>query len=164
MKYYARMSVLFAAALWIGAGSRTFADAPTPPTGSLATVGTAGGSGGGKSACRQDAEKLCANEPAGHGARMHCLEQHQSQLSSACQGEIAQMKQHHGGSMEVCAQDRQKFCANVQPGGGRGIKCMKEHLSELTPACRQAFEAKLQEHHAAGQGGQPPMPPAAQPH
>jgi len=36
-----------------------------------------------------------------------------------------------------CADDVAKFCKDVQPGGGRIMKCMKEHENELSPACKQ---------------------------
>ena len=38
-----------------------------------------------------------------------------------------------------CGGDFQKFCANVQLGGGRGVACLHEHASDLTPACRSAL-------------------------
>jgi len=38
-----------------------------------------------------------------------------------------------------CGGDFQKFCANVQLGGGRAVACLREHASELTPACRSAL-------------------------
>ncbi len=37
-----------------------------------------------------------------------------------------------------CAADAQKFCAGVQPGGGRIIACLKEHKDSLSDRCRQA--------------------------
>lgn len=36
-----------------------------------------------------------------------------------------------------CADDAAKFCRDVQPGGGRIMKCMKEHENELSPACKE---------------------------
>ena len=35
-----------------------------------------------------------------------------------------------------CADDAAKFCKGVEPGHGRVAKCMKEHESELSPACK----------------------------
>jgi len=36
-----------------------------------------------------------------------------------------------------CADDAAKFCRDVQPGGGRIMKCMKEHEHDLSPACKE---------------------------
>jgi Cysteine rich repeat len=40
-----------------------------------------------------------------------------------------------------CAEDAKKFCAGMQPGGGRIAKCMKEHETELSPACQSRMAA-----------------------
>jgi hypothetical protein len=49
---------------------------------------------------------------------------------------------------EACKADREKFCADVKPGNGAIIKCMKAHESELSPACKafgDAMKQKFQE-------------------
>src|SRR5580704_13382138 len=38
----------------------------------------------------------------------------------------------------ACAADAQKFCAGVQPGGGRIVACLKEHKDSLSDGCKQA--------------------------
>jgi len=38
-----------------------------------------------------------------------------------------------------CSGDFQKFCSGVQLGGGRAGACLRQHASELTPACRGAL-------------------------
>ena len=38
----------------------------------------------------------------------------------------------------ACAEDAQKFCAGVQPGGGRIVACLKEHKDSLSDRCKQA--------------------------
>jgi hypothetical protein len=44
------------------------------------------------------------------------------------------------GPMAACRDDVQKFCADVQPGEGRIIKCLKLHENELSSGCRAAGE------------------------
>jgi hypothetical protein len=46
--------------------------------------------------------------------------------------------------MEACRPDAERLCANTQPGGGRKLMCLKEHGSEVSPACRDGL-AKVQE-------------------
>ena len=41
----------------------------------------------------------------------------------------------------ACAGDVMRFCAGVMPGGGRIKACMKENMAQLSPSCREAFEA-----------------------
>ena len=36
-----------------------------------------------------------------------------------------------------CQPDIKKFCADVKPGGGRIIECLKAHEPELSPACQE---------------------------
>ncbi len=44
-----------------------------------------------------------------------------------------------------CREDIQKFCPNVQPGGGRFRDCLQQHAAELSPACQQHIkETKAQ--------------------
>src|SRR5271165_2213732 len=38
----------------------------------------------------------------------------------------------------ACAEDAQKLCAGVQPGGGRILACLKEHKDSLSDRCKQA--------------------------
>jgi hypothetical protein len=38
----------------------------------------------------------------------------------------------------ACAEDAQKFCANVQPGSGRIVACLKDHKDSLSDRCKQA--------------------------
>ena len=35
----------------------------------------------------------------------------------------------------ACVYDLQRFCANVQPGGGRLVQCLSSHTPELSEAC-----------------------------
>ena len=39
----------------------------------------------------------------------------------------------------ACRDDAKKFCASVQPGGGRVLGCLKDKQAELSPACQTAL-------------------------
>ncbi len=39
-----------------------------------------------------------------------------------------------------CAQDIQKLCSGVAPGGGRIMKCLHEHASEVSAACKERLQ------------------------
>lgn len=36
----------------------------------------------------------------------------------------------------ACASEVQQFCASVEPGNGRIVRCLDEHLSNLSASCR----------------------------
>ena len=36
-----------------------------------------------------------------------------------------------------CRDDAARLCKDVQPGEGRVARCLKEHASELSPACKE---------------------------
>src|SRR3984893_19514422 len=38
----------------------------------------------------------------------------------------------------ACAEDAQKLCPGVQPGGGGIVACLKEHKDSLSDQCKQA--------------------------
>ena len=44
---------------------------------------------------------------------------------------------------EACQADFEKFCPNVQPGGGRVVECLSQHLDQLTPQCKTVVEAHM---------------------
>ncbi len=42
---------------------------------------------------------------------------------------------------QACAADKDKFCADVKPGGGRILDCLAGHKAELVEACRKVVES-----------------------
>ena len=42
---------------------------------------------------------------------------------------------------EACQADFEKFCKGTVPGGGRVVRCLAEHLAELTPECQKVVKA-----------------------
>ena len=55
-----------------------------------------------------------------------------------------------------CAGDRERFCSDVPPGGGRLLGCLRAHAGELSEGCRQELGVHAPSHatgqaaHAAG--------------
>lgn len=49
----------------------------------------------------------------------------------------------------ACASDVQKLCPEVQPGGGRILRCLNERKSEVSESCKQAI---LKTRHGASAG------------
>ena len=41
---------------------------------------------------------------------------------------------------EACQSDYEKFCKGVEQGGGLIIKCLNDHLSDLTPQCQKVVK------------------------
>src|SRR5882762_6512898 len=63
-----------------------------------------------------------------------------SSVSSARAAQSAQAgdQQTLAAIRAACAEDAQKLCAGVQPGGGRIVACLKEHRDSLSDRCKQA--------------------------
>jgi hypothetical protein len=58
-----------------------------------------------------------------------------------------------------CAQDAQKFCANVPSGGGRIIACLKQNQASLSDKCKQAAAQAAKMTSGGAQGTAPAAPP-----
>ncbi len=43
--------------------------------------------------------------------------------------------------MSACGKDYRRVCSGVQPGGGRGAACLKQHEAELSEACKGQMES-----------------------
>jgi len=57
---------------------------------------------------------------------------------TAAQSALANAQQTLAAIRAACAEDAQKLCAGVQPGGGRIVACLKEHKDSLSDQCKQA--------------------------
>ena len=45
------------------------------------------------------------------------------------------------GAMQACAADRKTYCGDVERGGGRIVKCLRDNLVRLAPACQAAVQS-----------------------
>jgi hypothetical protein len=64
---------------------------------------------------------------------------------------------------EACKADMEKFCKDVEQGGGRVKQCMTEHRKELSDSCREAIRsARAHKGNGPSSGGQPEPPAKSQ--
>ena len=82
---------------------------------------------------------------------MHCLEYHmrnhknETGVSDACRVAIFKRRVHNSEDIRynyalsmVCAADKARYCANVQPGEARVLACLEDHKDqkEFGPRCK----------------------------
>ncbi|MBV1696652.1 MAG: hypothetical protein KGP27_19495 [Hyphomicrobiales bacterium] len=83
----------------------------------------------------------------------------------------AAAQQDVAAGIAACRGDVKQFCAGVEPGAGRLVKCLGDNAAKLTPACADVVRARTAATPAQGQQaqaqpapGQPaPTPPAPAP-
>jgi len=86
--------------------------------------------------CLADVKKFCADTPAVGGKVQACLKSHEKDLSTDCTKHLADIRQRWGTAYAVCSYDVERFCDDVQPGGGRIADCLQQHGDELSPECK----------------------------
>lgn len=94
--------------------------------------------------CAADAARLCADVGAGHGGKMRCLNQHESELSPECKDRLTavkdRMKALIGELEEVCGDDGRKLCKEHALGAGF-LPCLSQHEKDLSEPCRKWLDA-----------------------
>lgn len=92
--------------------------------------------------CWASLDKYCRNIPFGKGEKMKCLNANYDKLDKSCKEVVDQKKKDVKAIKDECGDDRKKFCADVRPGDGAIVKCLKSHKSELAPACAATLKSE----------------------
>ena len=117
-----------------------------------------------KQSCRSDYQSYCSSVPTGGRASLQCLQQHQSDLSPACQNAVAAIggstsgggassqamppsgapparsrRQQAALMRRACGSDFRAYCRGVGPGGGQVMACLADNESRLSPSCKGAL-------------------------
>jgi hypothetical protein len=90
--------------------------------------------------CAEEIEKFCKDIKPGGGRIMECLKAHESELCGSCREKIGELQGIIKDCEQACSGDIAQFCKEVQPGGGRILKCLREHDKELSPSCSAKLE------------------------
>jgi hypothetical protein len=91
-------------------------------------------------ACEGDVSKLCKDVQPGDGRVVTCLKDNESRLSTGCQSAFNDWRLERMKLTSACAGDLGKWCQQVPEGGGRILRCLREHSAQLTSDCRSAVE------------------------
>ena len=90
--------------------------------------------------CADDIEKFCKGIKPGAGRILNCLKAHEAELTVSCRGKIGELQGIIRDCEQSCEGDIVQFCKDVQPGGGRIVKCLRERDKELSSSCREKLE------------------------
>lgn len=90
--------------------------------------------------CADDIEKYCKDVKPGGGGILKCLKAHEKELSASCCAKIGELEGIITECEQACSGDIARFCKEVQPGGGRILKCLQGHDKELSPSCSAKLE------------------------
>jgi hypothetical protein len=58
---------------------------------------------------------------------------------------MAFAQNQRGAMREACKADFEKFCSDVQRGGGRGVECLNKQHDSLSEACKTALDARTKQ-------------------
>jgi hypothetical protein len=95
--------------------------------------------------CMAELEQLCQDVRPGIGRRK-CFQENERKLSMGCQQQIEGMAMRIKKDVQyfktACAADARQFCRTIQPGGGRILQCLEDHLQEVSDDCYVALRAR----------------------
>lgn len=90
--------------------------------------------------CNEDIAKYCGDVQPGEVRIARCISENKDNLSVECREAITQVRQDAEAIFVSCHEDQNKFCADVEPGQGRIMRCMREHREQLSDQCRSEVE------------------------
>jgi multidrug efflux system outer membrane protein len=102
--------------------------------------------------CMGEIEKFCKDIPPGKGELILCLSGHRQDLAPVCREKVDKSSAKLEEARKICAPDIEKYCPKVVPGQGRLLKCFKENMDGISPACRKQIDIY------AGKVNLPPKP------
>lgn len=98
-------------------------------------------------ACQQDLREYCSSVTPGRNRLLACIYAHQDKISANCLQSLYNNSRSLVGAITsmqhvaaACQAELQTRCANVAPGNGRVVQCLRNMGSQLSPGCRQSLQ------------------------
>ena len=96
--------------------------------------------------CPKDLETYCSEVTPGNGRISACIYAHEDKISDECDAATENLSTLLDWFLETvrytldqCADDVQKYCAETEFGGGLLLSCLDEKSSQLTGGCKEAI-------------------------
>lgn len=108
----------------------------------LVLAAAASVSAGDVNPCREDVARLCAGVTPGEGRLRDCIRTHAKELSPGCSARLqAAERMSDAARLDprgavACRGDVERLCKGIPSGGGRWLRCLQEHATNLSDACR----------------------------
>ena len=97
--------------------------------------------------CEKELASYCKDVTPGEGRVLACLYAHSDKLTGQCEYALydaaVQLERFVAALSYVaneCDEDLEKFCANIEVGEGRVLKCLDENSSKISARCTQALK------------------------
>ncbi len=97
--------------------------------------------------CKTEIETYCKNVTPGEGRVLACLYAYEDKLSGRCEYALYDAAMQLERALTAlsyvaneCRDDLQKFCSDIQPGGGRLMACMDKNEKQVSSRCKQAMK------------------------
>ena len=97
--------------------------------------------------CETELTRYCKDVTPGEGRVLACLYAHSDKLTGQCEYALydaaVQLERFVAALSYVaneCDADLEKFCANIEVGEGRVLKCLDENSSKISARCTQALK------------------------
>ena len=97
--------------------------------------------------CEKELTSYCKDVTPGEGRVLACLYAHSDKLTGQCEYALydaaVQLERFVAALSYVaneCDEDLEKFCANIEVGEGRVLKCLDENSSKISARCTQALK------------------------
>jgi hypothetical protein len=89
--------------------------------------------------CHEQIKQLCSGVEPGGGRMKECVAAHTKDLTADCQQKIAAREQQAQTFKTACAADLKQYCADIVPGKGRELLCLKAHEPTVSQSCSAAL-------------------------